>query len=112
MSALRDLVSRIRQARSLGLLPPEWELLADAALREYEATENLWETESAFCLRTGSGERWCQRNFARCVAVGLARHASDGGRQWHQHARPPRGRAAVSLVQQISDTLDHKRRAS
>jgi len=107
VTALETLVQRIRQARELGLLPAEWATLAEAALVE---AKNEWETERAFRLRTGSGERWCQRNFARCAAVGLARLDARGRREWHIHARPPRGRAAKDLVKQITDSF--QRRAS
>ena len=105
VTALEQLVERVRLARSIGLLDAEWLTLAETALTETRAE---WEGERAFRLRTGTGERWCQRNFARCQAAGLARRDAKGRREWHIHARLPRRKAGGELVREIVASFERR----
>lgn len=83
MKALEALVEKIRHGRAAGMLPPEWETLAETALAEVSGT---WETERVFRRRTGASDKWCRQHFSECEAEGLAR--LDGKRrEWHRHAR-------------------------
>ncbi len=97
MTTLEQLASAIHHARTNGLAPTEttmrqWDELAQAATKE---VHGCWLSESAFRGRTGSSDKWCVRNFARCRDVGLARVSTETrcGREWHIHARLPRQNA-------------------
>jgi hypothetical protein len=83
VTALEQLVEKVRHGRAAGILPAEWETLAETALAE---VADLWETERLFRRRTGASDKWCRQHFTECEAEGLAR-LNGKRREWHRHAR-------------------------
>lgn len=102
MTALEQLATKIRQARDLGFVPSDWQVLVEAALVE---TASEWLPEPAFRVITASTRSWCRRNFNRYAAHGLARRDDRGHVLWHRHARLPRF-DADQLAREIAD--DHR----